>query len=125
MQQKLIQAERARILQQVRNGDLPADTILPRAAFEDFDEDDFDEDDERKGNYKVVKRVKGEQTSTPTELFSSIEIMSLISVPKKQASKLGLSSESIAAASKIGLPNALELNSLQVTGHLIHEDLML
>ncbi|XP_059097197.1 titin-like [Tigriopus californicus] len=52
LQAQLIRAERERILQQVKSGELPADTVLPKR----FTDDDFDEDDYRMRRVKVPKR---------------------------------------------------------------------
>lgn len=54
LQAQLIRAERERILQQVKSGELPADTVLPKR----FSDDDFDEDDYR------IRRVKGQSHPT-------------------------------------------------------------
>ncbi|TRY80240.1 hypothetical protein TCAL_12373 [Tigriopus californicus] len=54
LQAQLIRAERERILQQVKSGELPADTVLPKR----FTDDDFDEDDYR------MRRVKGQLSLT-------------------------------------------------------------
>lgn len=54
LQAQLIRAERERILQQVKSGELPADTVLPKR----FSDDDFDEDDYR------IRRVKASSGKT-------------------------------------------------------------
>ena len=66
LQQQLIRAERERILQQVRTGELPPGTILPnpnrlRFGGEDDEEEweEEEEDDEEGGGRLRLRRVKG------------------------------------------------------------------
>ena len=45
LQAQLIKAEREKILQQVKTGDVPAEAVIPQLRKLAGDEDDFDEDD--------------------------------------------------------------------------------
>eukprot|EP00095_Tigriopus_kingsejongensis_P012501 maker-scaffold221_size251850-snap-gene-1.9 protein:Tk12501 transcript:maker-scaffold221_size251850-snap-gene-1.9-mRNA-1 annotation:"hypothetical protein" len=63
LQAQLIRAERERILQQVRSGELPADTVIPKR----YNDDDFDDDDAiRVRRVKVPKKAQSTPKPSPT-----------------------------------------------------------